>query len=267
MDNEEQLAKVTEINQYDQQADAFSKNQFESELNREMMYELVDNDLTGQHVLDLCCGNGIDAEHYRKLGAIKVTGLDESKKLLVIAQQKYPEVHFIAGKAEQLPFEDSSFDSVFSKYAIMTSADMDPIFHEIHRVLKPGGTMVILCTHPFRQYAEKGDTYRNEIGYINNYFEQKIVESQIFDGSVQLREPSHTMQEYFKDSVLSRFDLQKYREAFDPTAEKINGEIYPGFLIIRATKRLSSLNLNEISLERLLRHKISKLLEKLTFLR
>lgn len=248
------------LTQYDRVAETFSENQAKmNQVNREMMYEIVERaDIKGRTVLDLCCGDGIDAEHYRTLGA-KVTGLDESIKLLEIGKKKYPKINFIKGDARKLPFKDSSFDSVFSKYAIMSVADMSPIFDEIHRVLKPGGSMIILCTHPIRQYEEKRETYKNEPDYIHDYTDQRIVKCNILDGTVPLEEPSHTFQEYFSDTNLKNFDVTTYREAFDPAAEQINGAFYSGFLIIKGVKRME---LGDYTVQQFFRAKINSLFKK-----
>lgn len=240
--------------QYNTIAETFSQEHKEkNQINRTKMYECIDSDLRNQKVLDLGCGDGFDANHYHSLGA-KVTGIDASASLLSLAKEEYPHIQFIEARAEKLPFPKESFDQVFSKYAIMTSADMEPIFSEIHRVLKPGGTMIILCTHPFRQFMEKQQTYAQDVEETRDYFTQQIVECKILDNTVTVFEPSHTLEEYFSSGVLKKFEIQRFTESFDPAADRIGSAKYPGFFIIKAQKRKE---LREISFFELLKAKIN----------
>ena len=136
--------------------------------NRELFYNHIDFIMSGIKLLDVACGDGLDLVHYKKLGA-EVYGIDASEELVSIAKNKLPDVDIQIGKFENLPYSDNFFDIVLSKYAIMTSADMNPVFKEIYRVLKSGGIMMYLVTHPFRQYFEKRDSKAN-------YFEVQAYE-------------------------------------------------------------------------------------------
>jgi ubiquinone/menaquinone biosynthesis C-methylase UbiE len=181
-------------------------------------------------VLDLACGDGFDANQYQKAD-LDVVGVDASKELIRIAKEKYPSVEFRVGLAESLPYQNECFDAVFSKYAIMTSPDIQPIINEAHRVLKAGGYFVYLVTHPFRQYFEKKN-------HDADYFQQEVVTAHILNGSVSVREPSHTFNEYFSKNFLEKFDLVAYVEAFDPAAERVDGRTYPGYFIVVAKKHV-----------------------------
>lgn len=216
--------------QYNNFSESFSVNQKDkNQKNREEMYEFIGSNLLNKKVLDLGCGDGIDSEYYRSLGA-DVIGIDSSEKLLEIAKNNYPEVKYINCLGENLPFENDSFDNVYSKYALMTSPDMNPIFDEVYRVLKSGGEFVYLVTHPFRQFFE-----RKEIS--GDYFTQKIVDCLILDGTVELKEPTHSMNEYFNKTFFERFELIDFRESWDPAAEQINEQKYPCYLIVKVKKR------------------------------
>lgn len=217
--------------QYNPLATTFSEKQATlNQRNREVAQAFtLPHVYKGVHLLDLCCGDGTDAGYFSELGA-HVTGLDASSELLSIARQIYPHINFHHGVAEQLPFENEAFDIVFSKYAIMTSFALSPIFSEVHRVLKPDGVFIYLVTHPLRQYLEKKKVTAN-------YFKQEIVNSEILDGSITVVEPTHAFSEYFNSDFFSKFDLLDYAEHYDPAAERVNGAVYPGFMIVKARKR------------------------------
>jgi ubiquinone/menaquinone biosynthesis C-methylase UbiE len=197
--------------------------------NRRVFYEHVDFVKPGMKLLDLACGDGLDLAYYKKLGA-EIFGLDASDKLIEIAKKRNPGADIRVGVFEHIPFGDETFDVVLSKYAIQTSANMTPVFAEIHRVLKPGGIMMYLVTHPFRQYFEKKELRAD-------YFEQKIVDSNIFNKSILIKEPSHTFNEYLDEFLFENFDVQFFKEYWDAGAEQIDGKKYPGYFILKAKKR------------------------------
>lgn len=197
--------------------------------NRKIFYEHIDFIKPGMKLLDLACGDGLDLVYYKTLGA-EVFGLDASEELVQISQNKNPGADIKVGLFENIPFEDSVFDIVLSKYAIQTSPNMSPIFSEIHRVLKPGGIIMYLVTHPFRQFFEKKEERAD-------YFEQKIVDSNILNNSILVKEPSHTFNEYFDNFLFKNFDIQLFQEYWDAAAEQIEGKKYPGYFILKAKKR------------------------------
>ncbi|MHC4960322.1 MAG: class I SAM-dependent methyltransferase [Planctomycetota bacterium] len=96
----------------------------------------------GMRHLDLATGTGLLAHEAEALGA-QVTGLDLSRGMLREARTalKSP---LVQARGERLPFADSSFDFLTMGYALRHLADLDGAFNEWHRVLRPGGKMVIL---------------------------------------------------------------------------------------------------------------------------
>ncbi len=197
--------------------------------NRQKFYDKINFVKPGMKLLDLACGDGLDLVYYKSLGA-DVFGLDASEELIKIARHRLPKEDIKVGIFEKMPYKDNFFDVVLSKYAIQTSIDLKPIFSEILRVLKPGGILMYLVTHPFRQYFEKKDSQAD-------YFEQKIVDSLILNNQILVKEPSHTMNDYLDESLFDNFDVQLYREYWDASAEQVDGKKYPGYFILKAKKR------------------------------
>ena len=110
----------------------------------------ISNLREGEKVLDLGSGSGMDtfiaALMVGKSG--KVKGIDMTPEQLQNAKQyaadnKFENVEFVSGRIEELPFENESFDAVISNGVINLCPDKEKVFREIHRVLKPGGRMVI----------------------------------------------------------------------------------------------------------------------------
>jgi len=197
--------------------------------NRKFFYDKLDFIKPGMKVLDLACGDGLDLAYYKELGA-EIYGLDASEELTKIARERLPGADIRVGLFESNPFEDNFFDVVLSKYAIQTSADIKPIFSEIKRVLKPGGILMYLVTHPLRQYLEKKNP-------AINYFEQRVVDCHILNDTIIVKEPTHTMNEYLSPEFLKSFDVQEFEECWDAAAEQVDDRKYPGYFILRARKR------------------------------
>jgi arsenite methyltransferase len=104
----------------------------------------------GEIVLDLGSGAGFDAFlAARQVGASgSVIGMDMTEGMVEKARANAQRldirnVDFRLGRIEGLPVEDSSVDVVISNCVINLSPDKEAVFGEIHRVLKPGGRMVI----------------------------------------------------------------------------------------------------------------------------
>lgn len=197
--------------------------------NREVFYGYIDFISPGTKVLDLGCGDGFDLLHYQELGAT-VSGLDASEEMLAIARFRLPNADIRCGLFSATGFDDAMFDAVLSKYSVQTTNDIEPVYREVRRVLKPGGTLLLLVTHPFGQFFE-----RRGVGA--DYFSQTVVISNILGGAIQVAEPTHMLSEYLSPFFLQHFDLVAYDECWDRSAEQIDGQKYPGFLLIKANKR------------------------------
>jgi SAM-dependent methyltransferase len=96
----------------------------------------------GMKVLDLCCGQGNVSAALLERGC-KVTGLDFSPAMLELAHKRALGAEFIQGDAQDLPFEDGSFDAVVSNFGVCHIPDQPRALSEIKRVLKSGGSFAM----------------------------------------------------------------------------------------------------------------------------
>lgn len=106
----------------------------------------------GDTVLDVGCGNGLmTSELSRAVGQDGfVTGIDPSASMLTSAKahcQDQANVSFVETTAHNMPFQDQSFDGAVSVQVFEYIDDVPAALAEIHRVLKPGGRVVIGGTH------------------------------------------------------------------------------------------------------------------------
>ena len=104
-----------------------------------------------KRVLDLCCGTGDLAFSFADAaaGASSITALDFASAMLALAQQKrerrnQSNVRLVCGDASSLPFVEASFDLVACAFGIRNVDDPLQTLQELHRVISPGGSVIIL---------------------------------------------------------------------------------------------------------------------------
>lgn len=99
--------------------------------------------VAGGEVLDVACGTGDMVVELLKRGCT-VTGVDLSKEMLTIAEEKANSCKYILADAEHLPFEDATFDAVTCAFGVRNFVHLEQGLAEMLRVLRPGGRMVIM---------------------------------------------------------------------------------------------------------------------------
>ena len=95
---------------------------------------------SGHRVLDVATGAGYLAAAAHDAGA-SATGLDFSAEQVALARSVYPDVVFIQGDAEDLPFESEGFDAVVMGFGMNHLPRPERAATEACRVLKPGGRL------------------------------------------------------------------------------------------------------------------------------
>ncbi len=99
----------------------------------------------GDRVLDIATGTGVVARAIATVtdDGSSIVGLDPSIGMIMAGREK---AHFtnVQGKSEKLPFRDASFDLITIGYALRHFADLDAVFRECARVLRPCGKLLIL---------------------------------------------------------------------------------------------------------------------------
>ncbi len=108
----------------------------------------------GQFILDIATGNGLTARRLGALGA-RVTAFDFSPELIKLARA-HSDVsasityHVLDATDELalLSLGQGVFDSALCNMALFDMADIEPLFHALPKILKPGAVFVFTLTHP-----------------------------------------------------------------------------------------------------------------------
>ena len=95
-------------------------------------------------VLEVGVGTGANLGYYPWSAITSYRGLDLSirDRPMDFPIPSWVDARFVAGRAEELPFPDASFDTVVSTLVFCTVAEPQTGFAELHRVLRPGGRLL-----------------------------------------------------------------------------------------------------------------------------
>lgn len=101
------------------------------------------------HLLDVGSGLGGPARWFSTRFGCRVTGIDLTPEFCAIAEHLTrlmaldARVRFQVANALEMPLKDGTFDGAYSMFVSMNIADKAQLYREIHRVLKPGGWLVL----------------------------------------------------------------------------------------------------------------------------
>lgn len=96
--------------------------------------------------LEVAIGTGLNIPHYPN--DLELTGLDLSAEMLALARRRATElgrtVTLEEGDAQELPFQDATFDTVVCTFSLCNIPDVARAVAEMRRVLVPGGRLILV---------------------------------------------------------------------------------------------------------------------------
>ncbi|MFD0985765.1 class I SAM-dependent methyltransferase [Methyloligella solikamskensis] len=98
--------------------------------------------------LDIGCGEGRFCRILRTEG-VEPTGVEPTERLRAAAQRRDPDGLYVGAVAENLPFEDETFDLVVSYLTLIDIEGIEEAINEMVRVLNPGGSLLIANLNSF----------------------------------------------------------------------------------------------------------------------
>lgn len=134
----------------------------------------------GMKVLDVGCGTGNQSIKLAKMG-VYVTGIDVSEKMLQVARQNARNegslpIEFLLMDAENLEFEDNTFDGAISVTAFEFLPDPVKVLQEMLRVVKKGGSVAVGTINRDSSWGEKYTSEKYKVGSVFKHANLKTEE-------------------------------------------------------------------------------------------
>ena len=200
-------------------------------------------ELAGLDLLGLACGGGQQAPIFAAAGA-NVTVLDNSMRQLEqdqgVGRREGLAIRSVLGDMRDLScFDSESFDIVFNPCSVSFIPEVQPVFDEAYRILRPGGLLMCGFVNPVRYVFDEADleaerlTVRHALPYTDDTRLTAAEQNKLrADG-----EPfvfSHSLEQLLGGQIKSGFrimDLYEDRSIDDPLAQ-----VMPLFLATRSRK-------------------------------
>jgi ubiquinone/menaquinone biosynthesis C-methylase UbiE len=181
------------------------------ELVEPALFALLGN-VSGKHICDLACGQGVIARKLAHRGA-SVVGVDISAKLLEIARREEQAeplgIAYMQDDAQTLSkLRDAEFDSVVCNMSLMDIPDIQATFQQVQRILRSSGVFVCSIVHPCyppRRIAKDGT--------VQSYFNEGFWQSDNLNGvRGKVGAYHHTLSTYLNNLVGAGLLLQRIVE-------------------------------------------------------
>jgi malonyl-CoA O-methyltransferase len=124
------------------------------------LVEGLDIELTGRRLLDVGCGTG---RRLRESGAALAIGADITRAMLVRA----PRGAVVAADVAALPLPGWAFDVVWCRLVLGHLESLVDAYHELARVCRAGGTVVVSDFHSDAFHAGHRRTFRDQTGVVH----------------------------------------------------------------------------------------------------
>lgn len=204
-------------------------------------------DFKGKRVLDLGCGYGWHCIYAMEQGAVSVTGVDISGKMLEVARKKtlFPQVKYIQLPIEDIDFPSQSFDIVISSLAFHYIRSFEDVVQKVNSSLTSGGTFVFSVEHPvFTAYGTQ-DWYYDQDGNILHFpVDRYFYEGERRTGFLgeEVTKYHKTLTTYLNSLLTNGFELLNIVEPQPPVSmlsiEGMQDEMRrPMMLIVAARKK------------------------------
>jgi ubiquinone/menaquinone biosynthesis C-methylase UbiE len=156
-----------------------------------------------ERILDVGAGRGDVAAMVQQEGSCDVYALDPDKKRIGLAQKEHPSLKACVSGSDSIPYEDGFFDRVYSTMAVHHFANQEESFREIARVLKPGGTLVIVEINRGSMLGKLGRFIENTImrGHLRFLYLEELVAMLGREGEFSVKETKESGPSYFVQAV------------------------------------------------------------------
>ena len=178
-------------------------------------------DVKGKKVLDLGCGYGWHCRYAAQMGACEVLGLDSSQKMIdkALKENKGENIHYMVCSLDEYAYPKETYDFVLSNLVLHYIEDLEKIYQNVYRTLKPGGCFLFNIEHPVFTAGIKEDWIYDEnenplYWAIDNYYYPGKRET-IFLGEKVVKQ-HHTLTQIINPLLQTGLRIEAIEEAMPP---------------------------------------------------
>lgn len=175
--------------------------------------------LEGKAVLEVGAGRGGGA-HYvaTSLHPASYVALDLARSAVELSKKMYhaPNLSFVQGSAEALPFPDAAFDVVINVESCHAYGNVPAFLNEARRVLKPGGWLLLA---DFRNAVAQMDVFREQIRAAGLHIRQEENISAQVVAAIEAEDPA-------KRERISKLVPRRWQKLFEQFAGVVGSPFY-----------------------------------------
>ena len=183
-------------------------------------------ELAGKHVLDLGCGYGWHCRYAAEQGAADVLGIDLSEKMIREARKRNPgdNITYRVCGIDTYEYPEETFDLAVSNLALHYIEDLEAVYRNVHKTLKPSGTFLFNIEHPVFTAGVREDWIYGDDGTplywpVDNYYYPGERSTHFLGHTV--RKQHHTLTQILMGLLRNGFRLEVVEEIM-PSPEMLD---------------------------------------------
>lgn len=172
-------------------------------------------------VLDLGCGYGWHCKFAAEQGAAEVLGIDLSRKMIKEARKRNTEdiIEYHVCKIEEYDYPENMWDCVISNLALHYIENIEKIYQQVYKTLKPGGIFIFNIEHPVFTAGVRQDWICTDNGKplywpIDDYFIPG--ERRTYFLGCDVVKQHHTLTQILMGLLNNGFEIETVEEAMPP---------------------------------------------------
>ena len=212
-------------------------------LGKPIFMELI-GDVTGQHILDLGCGDGIYTRRLLKAGCESYVGLESSRKMVHFANQNLGKTvgQVELTKIEEWEYPPARFDLVVSRLALHYVSDLEETFRRVNNTLRPDGRFVFSMVHPVITSCDRSREYggKRQDWIVDDYFVSGS--RQVYFMGEYVEQFHRAIEDVFRALQDANFIIEQLRESNPNPENFVDKKLYevrrriPLFLFLSSRK-------------------------------
>lgn len=183
-------------------------------------------ELAGKHVLDLGCGYGWHCRYAAEQGAADVLGIDLSEKMIREARKRNPgdNITYRVCGIDAYEYPEETFDLAVSNLALHYIEDLEAVYRNVHKTLKPSGIFLFNIEHPVFTAGVREDWIYGDDGTprywpVDNYYYPGERSTSFLGHTV--RKQHHTLTQILMGLLRNGFRLEVVEEVM-PSLEMLD---------------------------------------------